>query len=134
MIDKQKALARQQRYRAKTGEKRRRDEKAYYWKNRDKLKKKALDWYRRNRDTQIAKLRDRRYPSKATRPAPEFCEACRTPFAMTTQGSCFDHDHKTGEFRGWLCANCNFAIGYAKDSRDRLQLLINYLDRHELLR
>jgi len=75
-------------------------------------------------------VREARYKLKVKRPIPSACEACGTPFGKP----CLDHDHQTNEHRGWLCRLCNFALGYAKDSRDRLQLLINYLDRHELLR
>ena len=28
---------------------------------------------------------------------------------------CLDHDHKTGQFRGLLCRNCNTGIGFLKD-------------------
>jgi hypothetical protein len=39
-----------------------------------------------------------------------------------------DHCHKTGKFRGWLCHSCNYALGYAGDSKELLQRLIDYLD------
>jgi hypothetical protein len=66
-------------------------------------------------------------------PEPDNCESCGTPFINFKKGACVDHNHITGAFRGWLCSPCNTALGHAKDSRDRLQMLINYLDRAELL-
>jgi hypothetical protein len=71
---------------------------------------------------------------KASRLRPEHCECCGRLNNPVTDVLCFDHDHKTGEFRGWLCHACNKALGYVEDSRDRLQLLINYLDLAELLK
>lgn len=38
-----------------------------------------------------------------------------------------DHDHDTGAIRGWLCRNCNLALGYAKDDTEALVGLIAYL-------
>jgi len=29
---------------------------------------------------------------------------------------CLDHDHDTKEFRGWICNNCNIAIGRFDDN------------------
>jgi hypothetical protein len=66
-------------------------------------------------------------------PKPSNCDCCGTPFATTRNGACVDHDHRTEKVRGWLCQHCNVALGFVDDSRDRLQLLINYLDRAELL-
>jgi hypothetical protein len=66
-------------------------------------------------------------------PEPLNCECCGTPFLRFKNGACVDHNHITSKFRGWLCSPCNTALGHAKDSRDRLQLLINYLDKCELL-
>lgn len=38
-----------------------------------------------------------------------------------------DHDHKTGQVRGLLCARCNFAVGHFRDSIENLQNAIVYL-------
>ena len=38
-----------------------------------------------------------------------------------------DHCHTNHVFRGWLCHNCNRALGLLKDNKDRLQRAINYL-------
>lgn len=39
-----------------------------------------------------------------------------------------DHNHTTGAVRGILCHNCNLALGHSKESKDRLQAMIEYLD------
>lgn len=38
-----------------------------------------------------------------------------------------DHDHITGEFRGWLCRNCNVGIGNLGDNIEGLDQAIAYL-------
>jgi hypothetical protein len=40
-----------------------------------------------------------------------------------------DHDHKTDEFRGLICRECNAALGLVKDSPEILRRMIWYLDR-----
>ena len=42
-----------------------------------------------------------------------------------------DHDHKTMEFRGLLCAACNRAIGLLGDHSARVFAAAEYLSRHE---
>lgn len=65
--------------------------------------------------------------SPPTRPKSLKCEitTCASPTRI-----CFEHDHKTGKFRGWLCAKCNTILSYANDSPERLRALADYLDKH----
>lgn len=108
---------------------------AWAAKNPSYYKDKAAE-HRITRKARIKAIRIKsRYGQEPPYPAPDNCEGCKRPFVETSKhhGACFDHDHVTGKFRGWLCNDCNLVLGYAKDSRDRLQLLINYLDKVELL-
>ena len=60
----------------------------------------------------------------APRPKPEQCEVCGSMGIL-----CFDHNHKTGKFRGWICHRCNFALGLVKDNTETLMALIEYLKK-----
>lgn len=60
----------------------------------------------------------------AGRPRPDVCEVCEVPSRHTLH---FDHCHATGDFRGWLCTNCNTALGHAKDNPETLMNLAAYL-------
>ena len=42
-----------------------------------------------------------------------------------------DHDHKTDEFRGWLCEACNTGIGKLGDDLNGLRMAMAYLKRVE---
>lgn len=62
---------------------------------------------------------------RAGRPKPEICEICGGGGRI-----CFDHDHSNGKFRGWICHGCNSALGFARDSVQQLQKLIDYLNQN----
>jgi len=55
------------------------------------------------------------------------CAICGKSSDENKQGLSVDHNHKTGKVRGLLCSHCNFVIGYANDSIERLHQIINYL-------
>lgn len=59
-------------------------------------------------------------PKKA---ANGICEICGLNTKLV-----YDHDHKTGKFRGWLCALCNSGIGFLKESKAILESSIKYLE------
>ena len=41
----------------------------------------------------------------------------------------FDHDHETNKFRGWLCYQCNTAIGNLGDTVEGLKRALLYLEK-----
>ena len=60
---------------------------------------------------------------------PPQCESCKKPIMYEGNRNDMpnlDHDHKTGEFRGWLCGGCNRAFGLLGDSIDGVQNLLDY--------
>lgn len=62
-----------------------------------------------------------------TRPMPGTCECCgRKPKIAL----CADHDHLTGEFRGWLCTKCNKSIGSLDDTLHGVLQAAAYLQRY----
>ncbi len=60
---------------------------------------------------------------KAGRPRPDYCELC----SIASNRICFDHDHVTGLFRGWICHRCNATLGFVEDSPELLEKLAQYL-------
>lgn len=83
----------------------------------------------------------------AGRPEPDHCEICGGD--NKGRSMVFDHDHshcppkltstgkrRTGRvpgcsecFRGWICNDCNLALGHVYDDPERLRALIAYLKR-----
>ena len=58
------------------------------------------------------------------RKKPKTCAVCR----RRGQPIHYDHCHKTGLFRGWLCRDCNAVLGYVRDSPRLLRRLADYLE------
>lgn len=76
------------------------------------------------------KLR-REYESKHPRPAVGdsfYCKVCeRTMIVQKNRDICLDHNHQTGEIRGYICNDCNTGIGKLKDSVSMLKRAIKWL-------
>lgn len=72
----------------------------------------------------VASKKEKRYAKPVAKrlPVGQACEICGDP-AM-----CWDHDHRTGLFRGWLCHGCNVAIGFMRDNVSRLRRAVEYLE------
>jgi hypothetical protein len=68
------------------------------------------------------------YP-EPTRPEAATCEICGHPPGGRFAHLDLDHCHDTGKFRGWLCRQCNIALGMAKDSPACLRALAAYLEK-----
>lgn len=56
-----------------------------------------------------------------TRASNGLCDSCKTRV-----GTSIDHDHKTGKVRGFLCSQCNTALGLLGDNSDMIQRLLMY--------
>ena len=67
----------------------------------------------------------RKLEKKAGRPRPDKCEVCQRSGRIYS-----DHCHKSGKFRGWLCVNCNNALGLVGDDTMILFALIAYVKSH----
>jgi hypothetical protein len=69
-------------------------------------------------------------PDEIFKNEPENCEICGNKQTISGRKYlCYDHNHATGEFRGWLCNHCNYMIGLAKDDPKILEKAIMYLTR-----
>ena len=48
------------------------------------------------------------------------------------EGTCMDHCHNTGKFRGFICRKCNLGLGYFDDSPGKMVCAAEYLIDSEL--
>lgn len=55
------------------------------------------------------------------------CDICGQPPKGKRTRLCVDHNHATGEFRGFTCNNCNVMLGNAMDNPDLLMRGASYL-------
>jgi hypothetical protein len=59
------------------------------------------------------------------------CESCSRPASECAYGRLvFDHDHKTGAFRGIVCPKCNVILGMADESERILECVLAYKRLH----
>lgn len=128
--------------------------RAYYQKNKEKMKAQATEYYKENREKRLSQ-------SKAYNSDPENkrrwkCKDLQRRYGVTLEwyenkleeqgGLCsickyssedtegrrlaVDHCHETGEARGLLCSTCNTGLGLLKDSEEVLLAAIAYLQRN----
>jgi hypothetical protein len=96
---------------------------------KDKLRQRA----RRKKDPEgqrvrMEKFKERQHLKKidlAGRSKPARCELCGEKSGI---GIVFDHCHKTGRFRGWICDRCNKVLGLVYDDPKLLRRMAKYLE------
>jgi hypothetical protein len=85
---------------------------------------KARDWRRNHRALNGGHVAPP--PEKECPPRPENsrCQCCREVREL-----CLDHDHITGDFRGWICKSCNAGIGRLGDTLAGVEAAFKYMRR-----
>lgn len=58
------------------------------------------------------------------------CAICGIARTELSRDMCIDHNHATNKLRGLLCSNCNFMLGYGKESIEVFKNAIKYLKKH----
>lgn len=148
MIDKDKRNARQRRWNAKNRDKIKATQERYAKRHPERvreIRRKCTENWRRANPERVTELKTRwarANPQKVARtrkmlrdrkrlvleasigrPKPDCCEICSMDKILTA-----DHCHASGEYRGWICRNCNLAIGNAMDRPDFLRTMASYLE------
>lgn len=63
--------------------------------------------------------KERSQVKKKAPPKPEVCDICHK-IPPNDKNWQLDHDHKTGEFSGWLCKDCNVGLGKLGDTASKI--------------
>jgi hypothetical protein len=92
--------------------------------NPERARAKVEAWRIANPD----KVRAQRNLPAPTRPRPALCECCGKP-PSGRAALALDHDHTTGEFRGWLCWHCNSGLGKFGDTLVGVLQAVKYLEK-----
>lgn len=103
-----------------------------------KLRDYQLRYREKNRETLVAKERERKFGISHAEYAElhqrqgGVCAICKKPETATRNGKvkslAVDHCHSTGRIRGLLCADCNTGIGKLKEDRNIFLAAIQYLE------
>ena len=55
----------------------------------------------------------------------------RKPEKKYTATFVLDHDHNTGEFRGYICWKCNSALGFFEEKISNIRRALHFLEQYE---
>lgn len=112
----------QKAWRVKNLESIRRNQRAYYYENREKIREKYLKSKYGIDEASWNAL----FLSQDNQ-----CAICQTNESGSRMGWHTDHDHNTGEVRAILCNNCNILIGHAHDDPRVCESAAAYLRKYE---
>lgn len=97
----------------------------YYQRHRDEILAKAAAKRQADNGATLTAWRQRRQQQQSQRSKPGHCDICGDDKHRIV----FDHCHQRGVFRGWICNQCNIALGCVRDDPNILRKLIAYLER-----
>jgi hypothetical protein len=110
--------------------------RAYYQRNRDKIRAKA----RAHPELQTIMHRKRKYGLTPEALAAMIdsqggkCAICTTDLTALPQRNIHvDHCHKTGRLRNVLCGKCNTGLGMLRDDPVLLRRAADYIEYHRIL-
>lgn len=90
------------------------------------IKERSARYFALNRDKEnykrVLQKRRRRHNGNETPPHQAICAICQKEKLLI-----YDHCHKTGAFRGWICRGCNFALGQFGDTAIGVKRALDYL-------
>lgn len=124
--NKEKLKEYDKKYKKENSEKFREYQKKYRKENPEKVKERFKKWYQKNSE-KMKNHKQKKLEKQANRKKPEQCEICGAFGKDLKKGLCYDHDHKTDKFRGWICGRCNFVLGLVKDNSELLDALAKYI-------
>ncbi|MBK7330438.1 MAG: hypothetical protein IPI85_15545 [Dehalococcoidia bacterium] len=52
------------------------------------------------------------------------------PQTIAESSALLDHDHVTGQVRGFLCSHCNIALGAFRDNPESMRAAAAYIERN----
>lgn len=127
-----------QNYQKRNPEKRREWMKKWLEKNKERYEKSRKEYHSRpevkaHYKKKLKEWQLNRREKLVGSPKPELCPVCGRKPVGGNRGKgriCVDHCHKTGKIRGWLCDDCNVALGRVNDRIDILENLIIYLKKN----
>jgi hypothetical protein len=113
-----------------------------YWENPSLCIAKVREWTKANSEKRRLYSKEykkskpttffvnRRREQDAGRPRPQVCDICAKPNQIK-KPIYWDHCHKTGKFRGWICHRCNTILGKVDDNAEMLRKMADYLEQAE---
>ena len=114
--------------------------KEYYEKNRDKLRIRMKNYWKKYREEHPEWYRKRNLEKRFGITLEQYeqmakeqnylCAICKRPEIENRRLS-VDHDHETGEVRQLLCSSCNVGLGRFQDSILVLEAALDYLKFHK---
>jgi hypothetical protein len=133
-LNPEKVLEQARRYRAKHPDTNKKAKVKYRQNNLERVREneRRSQAERRKQDPEAQRIRYTRWRANhearltaiAGRVRPDNCEICDSSEYKIV----FDHCHVGGQFRGWICDQCNKVLGLIKDSVVVLSKMIDYLE------